>query len=346
MGLKRSRSAEFPSHADEPDMHILLSGSQQPLFAHYHVLRHFSTCVRDLPRPMATSEAPLVWDLQQLVLEGDSGPVSAEVVQRWLDLVYSRVDAARRIRRVNNLDETRRVLVFADACGTSQAVIDDIGRRLVDNPDLSLAVPIGEGERQLTVRLPTRDATYYVAQNMALWQLKSNKATEVLSFEDFAPHISAFPAAVCSALESWLHLAGRLGLAPLCRALMDFIKAQLIPATMSILLPAYHSIFSRRVLECMPRELLYEALVRDGLTDSPASVVVEDEEVQVRLNTPLAGAWFGDRSGGTHSMDFTAEKLTRDGVETSVRVVLGGPTPGTVPSIVKAVIAKALEEAE
>lgn len=307
MGLKRSRSAEFPSYTDEPDMHILVAGEGQPLVAHYDVLRHCSVCVRDLPRTADTPE-PVVWDLQELVLEGESSPVSAEVVQRWLDLVYSRLDAGRRVRRISDLDEARPLLAFADACGTSQVVIDDLGRRLLDNPDLGLSVVVGEGAQRLAVKLALRDVTYCASATAGLRKVGAGRVSEVVQTGDFAPHAYAFSVAVCTALESWLHLAGRLGMVPLCRALINFIKAQLVIGTSSVVFNAFPSIYSRRVFDCMPRELLFEALLRDGLMDTHSEVVVEGEGIKMTLNSPLAAAWFCRPVGAT-------EKMVVDGVD-------------------------------
>ncbi len=344
MALKRSRSAEFPVYADEPDMHIIVAAQSQPLVAHYSVLRQFSTCVRDLPRISERGE-PIVWDLQQLVLEGDSAPVSAEVVQRWLDLVYSRVDAARRVRRITDLDEARPLLSFADAIGASQVLIDDIGRRLADNPDLSFAVKAGEGQQQLTVKLALGSVHYIRGTDKALCSCGNPSAKVISEGQEFAPHAPAFPSAVCSALESWLHLAGRLGMVPLCRALLDFIKAQLIASAVSLVLPAYDRIFSRRVLECMPRELLYEALVRDGLTDRPAEVKVEAKGATVTFTSPVAAIWMAKAVGEAQSMDLEGRIMTA-GFAQYVHTVMGGPAPGAAPGIVKGIMAKALQDTD
>ncbi len=204
MGLPRSRNADFPCHTDEPDMHILVAGVGQPRMAHYQVLRHYSTCVRDLPRTADTA-VPVVWDLQKLVLEGENSLVSAEVVQRWLDFVYGRLDAGRRARRFNDLDEARPLLAFADACGTSQAVLDDIGRRLLDNPDLGVNVSVGEGPQRVTVKLGLLDVTNYSPSRQKLCRVDAHGLSTVIEADTFTPHADAFPAAVCSTLESWLH---------------------------------------------------------------------------------------------------------------------------------------------
>ncbi len=347
MGLKRSRSADFPCHTDDPDMHILVAGQEQPLLAHYQLLRHCATCVRDLPRT-ADSGDPLVWDLRNLVLEGETSPVSAEVVQRWLDLVYSRLDAGRRVRRINDLDEARPLLVFADACGTSQVVIDDIGRRLLDNPDLGMTVSVGEGPQRLAVKLALRGTSYLFDSGGGLCRLQAGAVVPVISSEQFAPHASAsaFPSAVCSALESWLHLAGRLRMVPLCRMLLDSLKEQLFAGTTSPVWPAFSSIFSLRVLECMPRELLFEALVRDSLQDRPAGVRVEAEGAKVTLDSPLTAAFFNKPLNATESMNLGGTLACLGSLQVPMHVVLGGVRRSATSRVVQDVIRKACEEAE
>ncbi len=327
-------------------MHILISGAEQPQPAHYHVLRQYSTNVRDLPRDGASRE-PLVWDLRDLVLEGETSPVKADTVQRWLDLVYCRVDAARRVRRITDLDEARPLLTFADAVGASQVLIDDIGRRLADNPDLSFAVKAGEGQQQLTVKLALSSLYYIHAGVEALWISCLPSERVVCRAQDFAPHVAAFPSAVCSALESWLHLAGRLRMVPLCRALMGFVKLQRIPAELSIVLPAFSSIFSRRVLECMPRELLYEALVRDSLIDNPAGVAVEAEAAVVTVCTTAAASWFCKTVDQTlEDASLYGELLTYGSTSNIIHTTVGGPAPGLAPGMVKDIMAKAFQDPE
>ncbi len=351
--MKRSRSAEFPAHGLEPDVHIVVADREEPLLAHYHVLSLFSTCVRDLPRESGSNI--VTWNLKQLVLESDSRPVTAEVVQSWLDAVYRRVDAARRVRRVADLDDARPLLLFADACGTSKVVLDDLGRSLVDNPDLSLNVTVRrepqqpapeQQQQQLTVKLAVRGTLYAcVGEELSSLQAGKQRATAVAAPE-FGPHAAAFPAAACSTLESWLHLAGRLRLVPLCRVLIDFIKAQLLPRTLSILLPAFDRIYSRRVLECLPRELLYEAMVRDSLLHRPASIQLEAEEVEVTLSEPLTAAWYHRAVGATESMTLSQISLRQrnGGAWAPVHMVLGGPTPSQAVDLVKSTMAKVVDE--
>lgn len=351
--MKRSRSAEFPAHGIEPDIHIAVADREEPLLAHRHVLSLFSTCVRDLPRESPGSTF-VAWDLKQLVLEGDSRPVTAGVVQSWLDTVYSRVDAARRARRVADLDDARPLLLFADACGTSQVVLDDLQRRLVDNPALSLTVTVGDAgqseqqEQQLAVKLALRNVVYFCQGDVLGSKEGSNTSwTTVLAVPEFGPHASSFSAAACSALERWLHLAGRLRLVQLCRALVDFIKAQLLPGGLSILLPAFDRIYSRRVLECMPRELLYEAMVRDSLLHRPAAMRLEAKEVEVTFSDQLAATWYAKAAGVKESMTMSVALGLRqkgDGASADLHVVLGGPGADEAVEWLERTMAKVIDE--
>ncbi len=363
MAFSRRRSTEFTAYADAEDIHILVAGREQPLCAHFSVLRQFSSCVRDLPR---NEDGPVVWDLQQLVLEDESSPVSAEVVQLWLDAVYCRVDAARRAPQVEDLDDARPLLIFADACGSSQVVIDEIGRCLLDSPDLTFTVTAEGGQLQpeeeeededeqpdeqqqpeqpLSVKLLLRNAVYYIhptQKNLCI--MKEGLQSRLAVAEDFTPHAAAFPSAVCSALESWLHLAGRLRMVPLCRALMDFIKTQVVVSTASVLWPAFHSIYSRRVLDCMPRELLLEALVRDSLQDRPAAVKVETKGATVTLSGPAAAAFFQKHAGTVEHMDLENKLLSGFGTSIPIHSVVGGIPLEIAPALVKHIVTSAMTE--
>ncbi len=133
---------------------------------------------------------------------------------------------------------------------------------------------------------------------------------------------------------------------PLCRALMDFVKAQMLASDQSLILPAFSSIFSRRVFDCMPRELLLESLVRDSLQGQPGQVHVKAKGANVTLGTPTAASWFGKRMGATESMELGGGLLRLGACNARANVLLGGPPLGTVPCFVRDVSAKVFEEAE
>ena len=141
--VKRKRTDDFLL-ADEPtDIVIITADSEQPLEAHTTVLGLLSHVVRDLPR---ASSCKTTWDLSKLVLEGQSSPVSSAVVRQWLDLVYSRVDAGRQPPKFPRLSEAARsLLLFADAVGTSQVVMDALGDALAAQPSLALPVVVNGG---------------------------------------------------------------------------------------------------------------------------------------------------------------------------------------------------------
>jgi hypothetical protein len=141
--LKRRRSDDFLL-ADEPtDLLITTADSEVPVEAHLMILVPCSKLVRDLPR---ASEGKTTWDLFQMVLEGQSSPVTQAVVQAWLDLVYSRVDARRQAPKFPSLSEAAHsLLLFADAVGTSTVALRAFVDALVAQPGLVLPVTVDGG---------------------------------------------------------------------------------------------------------------------------------------------------------------------------------------------------------
>ncbi|PNH04695.1 hypothetical protein TSOC_009101 [Tetrabaena socialis] len=301
---KRRRSSEFALHGQPPDLHILVDGSAEPLTAHLSVLSLFSKCVAELPKSSAGE--PTIWDLRGLILEGEAAPVAAGVVGQWLDLVYSRVDAARRARPHGCLQAARPLLLFADAVDTGSLVLADLDR-LLAGEGARVEVRVGE---QLAVELELRGCLYYTLDAtlmMAPMQDRSDRRfTVVVPAAQFEGLKASFRAAVCSELEAWLHLAGRLQLVQLARLLLDFLKVQLFAPDRSIC-QGIGSAFSPRVLECMPRELLLEGFVRDSIFNQAAGVQLSAEHVEARILTGQAGVWWG--AGVGQVMEMAARNL-------------------------------------
>lgn len=132
----------------------------------------------------------------------------------------------------------------------------------------------------------------------------------------------------------------------LCRTLINFVKLQFVASTVSILWSGYERIFSRRVLECMPRELLYEALVRDGLMDRPASIHLEAKGVKVTLSSPAAAAWFQKRAGAVEQLNLDGKKLTGFGTSMHMHTVVGGLPAETAPAVIERIVASAMAKPE
>ncbi|KAG2482361.1 hypothetical protein HYH03_018711 [Edaphochlamys debaryana] len=345
--LKRKRSSSCLGGDCPPDLHILVAGREEPLPAHRRVLSLFSGVVDGLPSN--TDGSPTPWDLRGLVLDGESEPVAAPVVERWLDAVYSRLDVSRQLPAPATLEEARPLLLLADAVDTSPAVLQALGGALAERPDLALTVAVGE----LKVDLQLKGRVHFNTDGtLAYLTTVSTTATAPFALvgkEAYAPHTAAFPSAVARELESWLHLAGRLNLVPLARALMGFVKAELVGNSLSILQSSVGSVFSPRVLQLMPRELMFEAFVRDALVVRPAHVSVLSEDASIVMASPLAAAWYGKPLGSTAQGKAAAfldgrAIPTVGAVGTPATVILGGPSPEACAKLVEEVVAKALAE--
>ncbi|KAG2494312.1 hypothetical protein HYH03_007665 [Edaphochlamys debaryana] len=328
-------------------VHILTADRQEPLLAHHQVVSLFSSIAYELPSN--TDGSPTPWDLRGLVLEGESEPVAASVVERWLDAVYhfSRIDASRRPQLPSTLAEARPLLLLADAVGTAQGLMDSLGGALADQPDLALTLAVGE----LKVDLRLKGGLHYIAGGALFYlpvgEFKCGK-TSLVGKEAFEPHAAAFPSAVAREVESWLHLAGRLNLVPLARALVGFVKAELMPTNLSILQPAFASVFSPRVLQFMPRELLLEGFARDAVMERPAQAVLVNKEVQLIPVAPLSATWFLTPCDGTVNVVASRVKkstlVAAGGNFIPATVTLGGPSHEECTKLVEEVVAAALEE--
>ncbi|KAG2482362.1 hypothetical protein HYH03_018712 [Edaphochlamys debaryana] len=346
--LKRKRSSSCLGGDSPPDLHILVAGREEPLPAHRRVLSLFSGVVDGLPSN--TDGSPTPWDLRGLVLDGESEPVAAAVVERWLDAVYSRLDVSRQLPAPATLEEARPLLLLADAVDTSPAVLQALGGALAERPDLALTVAVGE----LKLDLQLKGRLHCIVTGALEYCLEPTGSSSgswhmLVAKETFDQHKDAFPSAVARELESWLHLAGRLNLVPLARALMGVVKAQLAPNTLSLLQSSVGSVFSPRVLHFMPRELMFEGFVRDALVERPAQVNILSGDVSIVMASPLAAAWYGKPLGSTaqgkaelHPDGRATPKIGNGGV--AVTAFMGGPNPEACAKLVEEAVAKALEE--
>ena len=141
--VKRRRSEDFLLANVPADLLIITSDSERPIEAHFIVLLPCSKLVRDLPR---ASSGKTIWDLSKLVLEGQSSPVSSAVVRQWLSHLYSRVDIAQKTPLFPSLSEAAQsLLLFADAVGTSTAVLRSLCDALTSQPGLTLPVVVNGG---------------------------------------------------------------------------------------------------------------------------------------------------------------------------------------------------------
>ncbi|KXZ54529.1 hypothetical protein GPECTOR_4g594 [Gonium pectorale] len=248
-----------------------------------------SRCVKDLPKN--ADGGPTVWDLRQLVLEGESTPVAGDVVQRYLDLTYSRIDSARGYVPSQSLEETRPLLTCADAVSSSDVIHEQLDHSLLNVSGLCLNRGVDEA---FSVQLRLRERIYTVssANGLREWKVPvDDNSVPVLLLPSrdaqFGARSAAIQAAVSTVLEEWMYLADRTRMTKLARVLLGFVKTQLVPYGCGQLVEeGLRGLYSPRALQCMPHELLYEALVRDCLMVLPSRISLAAKGVSAKLATP------------------------------------------------------------
>lgn len=260
--MPKRRRSSFLLGDQEPDMIISVCGSQDPLSAHYDLLRLYSEVIRDLPRN--DNGTATTWDLRILTLEGEAHPVAAGTVIDWLDMIYAHVDTARRRRSFANLEDAKPLLLFADATGTCDVVMKEICDGLTIKPDLRFDVTLDDFLVEIMLKGRLYRGNAVEGLNYAD-TIGSPCIFNALSCSEFESYGTIVTTQIASQLEAWLYLAGRLNLVSLVRLLLDFIKMQLLVGADSILAMKVGEVYSPRVLEHMPREVMYESFLRDNL---------------------------------------------------------------------------------
>ncbi|KAG2434642.1 hypothetical protein HXX76_007536 [Chlamydomonas incerta] len=303
----------------------------------------------------------MTWDLSKLVLEGQSSPVSSAVVRQWLDLVYSRVDRERRPPQFSSLSEAARsLLLFADAVGTCCPVLDAFVDCLTAQPGLTLPVVVNGGAAggdagpgaagggggappPARFELALHNHIYYVAGDMRGIEIPSGHRILLVAAAEFAPHMDAIPCAVASALEGWLYLSGRLGLVVLVRLLLQFYKRQLVAEGISVFAAgaATTAVFSRRVLECLPREVLVEGFLT-GCMNDPAigrADIASSSKLCVQLTSPESAAWFLKQPGAQVESELTRRNILQvDAMGLPMHLRLGGLPAATQQNAIREVL--------
>mgnify|MGYP001807265157 CR=1 FL=1 len=164
----------------------------------------------------------------------------------------------------------------------------------------------------------------------------------------FEPYKAALSGAVAAALEGWLYLAGRVGLVALVRLLFDFFQSHLLPGHASMILDSTKAVLSRRVLECMPHELLVEGFVSDRLWGpqlGQADVAI-GSQLRLVMRSPHTAACFGLGPGTQLTGDAVRQQDTlQQGANVNVlRLSVGGLTPAQHQQAVLAVMQQLEEE--
>ncbi|KXZ44436.1 hypothetical protein GPECTOR_67g276 [Gonium pectorale] len=350
--MPKRTSAEALLDYEEPDLRIVVADREEPLLAHRSVLRLFCRCVRDLPG--GADGGTTAWDLRQLVLEGESAPVGGDVVQCYLDLVYRRVDVERRFEAPASLGEARPLVMFADAVGSSAAVCEQLEQSLLDASGLCLVVRCDE-DSGVGLRLRGRLYVLSMEHGLQEWTVPRDGGVKILLQANgarLASRHAAIQAAVSSAIEEWLYLAGRTHMMRLMRLLLDFTKLQMIAADLGVLsAEGVQGVCSPRVLQCMPRELLLEAFVRDILTDLPSRLTLQCQEASARLATPADASFLPLAAGAGVATSVKLEPYNNgdsvvrmpgaSGGFARLQLRHGGYGPQTRAAVIKAVLYQA-----
>ncbi|KAG2496341.1 hypothetical protein HYH03_005571 [Edaphochlamys debaryana] len=383
----RRRSSDFLLQHEPPDVQIVVADPpQEPLSAHFDVLKLYSKVARDLPRSSPSSYggsplpgaspascapsigSPTVWDLSQLIIEDESAPVSATIVRRWLELVYSRVDSTVRVDVPRTLEEVKPLLLFCDAVDTARVVVEDVQRMLLANADLALRVPLGPppapgaprpprspgGADGSGVELLLRGRLYYMESGLKYIAVpgEGRSVAVVIPPPEFEPFAAGFPAAACAAVEEALFLGSRMGMVELCRLLMGFVKQQLFTEAISVLMPAAHTIYSPRVIQMLPRELLYHHFLQGALLYQPTSLQVEPIQDRAQLfisvASPEGATWFGERPNSVIEVEVrkgpAGRSLLRHGTTLALNATVGGPNPESAARLVREALPVTLGE--
>lgn len=317
------------------------SNPDDPLKAHSNILRLFSSAFADQTTPNVAADV-------QWVIKAEPTPVSREVVQQWLDAVYAQVDSSRSLRLPSScLDDSLPLLAFAEVMGTTDVVMQSIGRAMVEKSDLHMTVQVGPPSADGTVPLVDvhlRETIYFAPTDGAFagtLRVCQPKEPHIITFLD-AEHMArakaydagGFQALLAKELEACLHLCGRLKLLSMTRLLLDFLKMQCLPSSQfSVLLPTMSLVLSPRVIDCMPRELLLEGFVRDALEHRRAQVELTADKVDALMSSPGAASWFSVPVGCFKAASIRksvdgASLLTFNGITGTlpIRPVLGGPS--------------------
>jgi hypothetical protein len=278
---RKRRAESFEDQEAAADLNILVFGRDEPIAAHHGFLEYFSTVLRDLHA--TASSGPTTWDLRQAVLEGDSQPVDASTVQTWLDVVCSPLYARRSAPPPpSSLEARLRLLKFADFAGTRSAMLHDIGKRVAEDPGAFLEVA---WDKQQTPRLMLHSWVYYTEIEECLFGMDYEKLHGDTLLPPMAgPQIQRFQSTLSSALENALYLAARLDLPPLVRTLRDFVRRQLFDSRRSCRVLDPGAIYTPRVLQHLPFEVLRGGFLESALMDLSSSVVLTADSVVAALH--------------------------------------------------------------
>ncbi|GLC44984.1 hypothetical protein PLESTB_001746600 [Pleodorina starrii] len=296
MTKRKLDSSDLAYEEEAPDLRIFVAGRDEPFSAHRDLLKFYSLVIRALPH--AAAEEVTTWDLRGVVLEDETQPVSAVVVKAWLDIIYSRTDVARPGSPPSSLQECVSLLKFADFAQTSVPLLREIASRFADDAGAFVEVILSIDSRP---RLLLHDSSYAYLSHLGLCQASGMTGVECRTLAPAAAFdLPRFRAATSANFEAALYLAARLDLPPLIALLRNFIRAQLLPFPHERVLDLA-TIYSARVLNSLPRQVLLEGFLESSLVDMSAHVGLEGS-VKCVFKSSLSASVFGRRVG-----DWTAD---------------------------------------
>ncbi|GLC44985.1 hypothetical protein PLESTB_001746500 [Pleodorina starrii] len=291
MTKRKLDSSDLAYEEEAPDLRIFVAGRDEPFSAHRDLLKFYSLVIRGLP--CAAADEVTTWDLRGVVLEDETQPVSADVVKAWLDIIYSRTDVARPGSPPSSLRECVSLLKFADFAQTSVPLLREIAGRFAEDARAFVEVILSMDCRP---RLLLHDCSYSGPSALGLYQTSGMTGVESRVLVPAAAlDLPRIRAATSADLEAALYLAARLDLPPLIALLRSFIRAQLLMFNKSRVIDLA-TIYSARVLNSLPRQVLLEGFLESSLVGMSEGVDLEGGVKGVFKSGLVAGC-FGRRVG-------------------------------------------------
>jgi len=204
---------------DEPTLHIKLPDGQRSIPAHRELMRFDVSCVRELP-PTDT------WDLGSLLIEGK--PVERAVVVAWLQTFYagSMLDnGSLQPEEDQEQPDPVRLLLFADAVGSSRRIIRACYERCKEQVVLRLQLPEGDNQRELPVQLDGRWWTLDIYGTLQGVALDGSEVVHTLTLP-VGEKADLLGSQIAAQLEPLLLVAYKLQLEDLQDKLHAFVRQQ------------------------------------------------------------------------------------------------------------------------
>jgi len=204
---------------DEPTLHIQLPDGQR-IPAHREAMQFDVGCVKELP-PTDT------WDLSSLLIEGK--PVERAVVVAWLEALYqdSNLDnGSLQPEEDQQQPDPVRLLLFADAVGSSRRIINSCYERCKEQVVLRLQLAEGDSPRELAVQLDGRWWTLDHISGMLQGAALDGSAVQYILGPPVEEKAELLGSQIAAQLEPLLLVAYKLQLEDLQDRLHTFVRQQ------------------------------------------------------------------------------------------------------------------------